>query len=93
MAGELTTEKLPTNDKEFSDYYIKKMSMYIDNSKNYVQIAMASLLVPITFYKQLLSKDDPNPFKLDCFLIWCWVFLLISIASGLFYQYFAIKRI
>jgi hypothetical protein len=84
---------LPTIEKDFSGYYINKMSMYIDNAKLYIQIAMASLVLPITFYKQLLGKSDDEPFELDCFLVTSWAALLLSIGFGLFYQYFAIKRV
>ena len=86
-------EELPEINAEFSDYYIKKMTMYSETIKTYIQIAMATLVVPITFYKQLLGLKDDDPVILDNWLICSWIVLLLSIGLGLFYQYFAIKRI
>jgi hypothetical protein len=84
---------LPIIDKDFSDYYLKKMAMYSENAKSYIQISMACLVVPITFYRQFLGKNPNDKIELDTWLIFSWIFLLLSIGLGLLYQYFAIKRV
>jgi hypothetical protein len=86
-------ESSPKIDKEFSDYYIKKMTMYIDNAKSYIQIATGSLIIPITFHKQLLGQKDSTPFMPDNYLVCSWFAFAIAIGSGLFYQYLAVKRV
>jgi hypothetical protein len=78
-----------------SDEYKQIVSMFSDNAKTYTQVSTAALLLPITFIRQVIGVTQEQPIKayLDWVLISSWLLFLIAIASGLLYQYIAVKLI
>jgi hypothetical protein len=78
-----------------SDEYKQIMSMFSENAKTYTQVAIAALLLPITFIRQVIGVAQNEPIKayLDWVLVSSWLLFLVAIASGLLYQYIAVKRI
>jgi hypothetical protein len=80
------------NGKHMQDYYFKKFGMYIDNAKIYIQISVGALILPITFIRQLTGNDH-SPIQLDFFMKWSWASFLVSIASGLLYQWLAVRKV
>ncbi len=78
-----------------TDEYKLLMSMFSDNAKTYTQVAIAALLLPITFIRQVIGVAQNEPIEpyLNWVLITSWLLFLIAIASGLLYQYIAVKLI
>ena len=78
-----------------SDDYKQIMSMFSDNAKTYTQVAIAALLLPITFIRQVIGVAPNAPIEphLNWVLISSWLLFLIAIASGLLYQYIAVKLV
>ena len=72
-----------------SDEYKQIMSMFSENAKTYTQVAIAALLLPITFIRQVIGVAQNEPIKayLDWVLVSSWLLFLIAIASGLLYQF------
>jgi hypothetical protein len=83
----------PKIDKEFSEYYFRKMEMYSANAKNYIQISVGALFLPIIFSRQLLGIPDGTPMEVGLLLMFSWISFLVAIGAGLAYQYFSVKRI
>jgi energy-coupling factor transporter transmembrane protein EcfT len=75
--------------------YKQIMSMFSDNAKTYTQVSIAALILPITFIRQVLGVTAEKPIKdyLSWPLIASWLIFLIAIASGLLYQYIAVKLV
>lgn len=69
----------------------KIMELFIDNAKTYVQLSAGALVLSITFLHEIvgIAKDAKVP--TDRWLIISWIFLLITILCGAFYQYLAVK--
>jgi hypothetical protein len=78
-----------------SDEYKQIVSMFSDNAKTYTQVAIAALLLPITFIRQVIGVPPTEAIgpHLNWVLKSSWLLLLIAIASGLLYQYIAVKLI
>lgn len=79
---------------EKSDF-VQMMKGYSEVQKTYTQYAVASLVLPITFLRDLLGipKDEALQPFLNYWLWLGWVGLLVCIAASLAYQTVAAKRI
>lgn len=79
---------------EKSDF-ILIMKGYSEVQKTYTQYAVASLLLPITFLRDLLGipKDAALQAYLNYWLWLGWAGLLVCIASSMAYQTVAARRI
>lgn len=77
------------------DEYKQIISMFSENAKTYTQTSMAALILPITFIRQVLGVTAEKPIKdyLSWPLVSSWLLFLIAIASGLLYQYIAVKLV
>jgi hypothetical protein len=75
--------------------YKQIMSMFSDNAKTYTQVSIGALILPITFIRQVLGVTAEKPIKenFSWLLISSWLLFLIAIASGLLYQYIAVKLV
>lgn len=75
------------------DAEVKKL--FSENSKTYLQTALAGLGLPIIFIRQLLGVPEQVGVagKIDGFLIASWTVLLISAGAGLLYQWLVIHMI
>lgn len=75
--------------------YVTMMNGYIDTAKGVIQLATASLVLPILFLREIVGVTEGKP--LDAFVNFylksSWLLLLVSIGLGLFYQSRASNRI
>ena len=78
-----------------NDEFRQLLTLFSDNAKTYTQISTAALILPIIFIRQVLGIEPSQSIKenLDWALVISWIFFLLAIAAGLFYQYVAVKRI
>lgn len=68
----------------------KVMSMFSDNAKTYIQLSGAALALTLTFAHEILHiPKDQN--VADGWMIAMWACFLLTIVSGAFYQYLAVK--
>lgn len=72
----------------FSD--IQKL--FIDNAKTYVQLSSGALVLSIAFIHDVLGVRRDQPIPRDWWLVASWVFFLLSIMAGSFYQYSLAKH-
>jgi hypothetical protein len=75
--------------------YVQMMKGYAEVSKTYVQLAVGSLVLPLTFIRDVLGVKSGEALKpfINGYL-WCgWLMLLTCIATGLIYQVVAARRI
>lgn len=77
------------------DDYVQMMKAYAEVSKTYVQLAVGSLVLPLTFIKDLLNVKQGSPLQplINNYLLWGWGMLLVCIATGMLYQVIAARRI
>lgn len=75
--------------------FVQMMKVYSEVQRTYTQYAVASLVLPLTFIRDLLgvAKDAALQPYLNYGLWVGWIGLLICIASSLAYQTVAAKRI
>ena len=75
--------------------FVQMMKGYSEVQKTYTQYAVASLLLPITFLRDLLGipKEAALQPYLNCWLWVGWVGLIVCIASSMAYQTVAARRI
>lgn len=78
-----------------NDNYMSMMKGYIDTTKGVMQLALASLMLPIFFLRQIVgvSKGESLAAHINFTLIGSWLLLLISVGLGLIYQFIASNRI
>ena len=76
------------HDREYS-FRIRKW--YADSAKTFTQTAVAALVLPIVFAKQVLGQPESGPARLDALMLGSWCFFLMSIAAGLLFQWLAPK--
>jgi hypothetical protein len=71
------------------------MKAYCDTAKSYVQIASAGLAAPLVFTQTLLGKNAAEAglgaTGVPRSLVAAWSLFLITVASGLIYQWLAIR--
>lgn len=68
----------------------KVMAMFSDNAKTYIQISGAALALTLTFSDKILHIP-PTGNIADIWMILVWGCFLLTIISGAFYQYLAVK--
>lgn len=75
--------------------FVQMMKGYSEVQKTYTQYAVASLLLPITFLRDLLGipKEAALQPYLNCWLWLGWVGLIVCVASSMAYQTVAARRI
>lgn len=75
--------------------YILMMTEYRSMIKYITQIAVASLILPIIFFKDIIGVKDDIPIVngLNCQIIFSWISLFISIGCGIWYQDIATRKI
>lgn len=75
--------------------FVQMMKGYSEVQKSYTQYAVASLVLPLTFIRDLLGVPKETALQpyLNYWLWIGWVGLLVCIASSLVYQTVAAKRI
>lgn len=80
---------------EKQENYVTVMTSYRETIKSIVQLSVASLVLPVTFIRDILGIKSNEPIieHIHWLLILSWVFLLISLGTGLYYQLVAAKRI
>lgn len=66
------------------------MAMFCDNAKTYIQLSGAALALTLTFAREILHVP-PGQNIADRFMIVMWACFLVTIISGAFYQYLAVK--
>lgn len=71
---------LPESEKA---HYAEIIKAYIDTAKGFTQLSAAVLLLPITFFRQLLAFDPSKPVKVDALLVLTWLSFLLAIGFGL----------
>lgn len=69
----------------------KIMELFIDNAKTYVQLSVGALVLSITFQHEIVGVATGKQIATEPWLISSWVFFLITILCGAFYQYLAVK--
>lgn len=79
--SQITTEKL---DGEY-----RNVGLFIDNAKTYIQVATGALLLSVAF-SEGLTGEEAIPLG-SAFLWVSWLGWLITILSGVTYQYCAAK--
>jgi|SRR6516164_6668445 hypothetical protein len=85
-----TFEPLTGDDKTC---LIEAMKSYSDTAKTFTQLAVAALVLPIVFARQILAVDNNKPLTADPVLLLTWLFFLLAIGFGLLYQYLAVKHL
>jgi len=87
MGGTPTT--IDNND------YMSMMKGYIDIAKGVMPLAVASLMLPIFFLRQIVGVNEGESLSthINYLLICSWVLLLVSVCLGLIYQFIASNRI
>ena len=75
--------------------FIQMMRGYSDVQKTYTQYAVGSLVLPLTFLRELLGipKDTPIEPYINYFLWVGWIGLLTCVGTSLAYQTVAARRI
>ena len=68
----------------------KIMSMFSDNAKTYIQLSGAALALTLTFAHEILRIPKDQKVA-DVWMILMWSCFLLTIISGAFYQYRAVK--
>ncbi len=66
------------------------MKMYSDNARTYIQLSSAALALTVTFVREILRVPSTNGIA-NRWLIGMWTCFLLSILTGAFYQYLAVK--
>ena len=69
----------------------KVMELYTENAKTYVQLSVGALVLSITFLHEVLGIPKEQRVQTDWWLILSWVSLLVTVITGAFYQYLAVK--
>jgi len=67
------------------------MSLFIDNAKTFVNLSTGALVLTVAFARDILGVPREKALPRDIWLIASWVFFLITIIMGSFYQYSAAK--
>jgi hypothetical protein len=76
------------------DDYARMMNGFSEVTKTYVQLAVAALVLPLTFIRDILGvATGPLQADLNIFLFAGWGMLLLSIGAGMLYQVIAARRI
>ena len=75
--------------------YKQIINMFSEKAKTYTQVSIAGLILPINFIRQVLGVTQEKAIKeyLTWPLVLSWLLFLIAIATGLLYQYIAVKLI
>src|SRR5438552_3672538 len=85
-----TESKNDTSNSE-RDFHLKKMSLYIDNAKSYIQISVGALILPAALIHQVKGSDGTVP------IMWSleisWLLFFFAIGFGLWYQYYAVRHV
>lgn len=66
------------------------LSLYIDSSKNYIQLATGLLAATIVFSEKIVQSD---PLERSGLLIASWISLFSAVGLGSIYPYLAIKML
>jgi hypothetical protein len=85
----------PLGDEEFKAK-LEMTKAFCDTAKSYVQVSSAGLAVPLLFKEAMLGKTRSEIGLLGSVpwtLISSWVLFLVSIASGLVYQWLSMRRL
>jgi len=69
------------------------MTLFIDNSKTYIQLSTGALVLTTAFVRNILGVQKDKPIPRDWWLMASWVFFLLTIMAGSFYQYTAARRL
>lgn len=80
-----TSERNATFDRQE-----KIMGMYSDNAKTYIQLSGAALFLTLTFADRILHIPA-NASIANGWTITVWCCFLLTIISGAFYQFLAVK--
>lgn len=67
----------------------RTVTLFIDNAKTYIQLSTGALVLSVTFLQGLAGTKDSIP--MDPFIIAPWGFWLLTILSGVTYQYCVVK--
>ena len=78
----------PRDSKGLEGEY-RTVSLFIDNAKTYIQLSTGALVLSVTFLQGLVGTKDSLP--IDPFMIAPWAFWLLTILSGVTYQYCVVK--
>ncbi len=78
-------QELSDEDKKFN---LELMKSYSDTAKIFTQLAVAALVLPVVFARQILAIDPRQSLTPDAppLLILIWIFFLLAIGLGLLYQ-------
>ena len=79
----------PSNNSKGLEGEYRIVSLFIDNAKTYIQLSTGALLLSVTFLQGLTGTKDIIP--IDAFIIAPWVCWLLTILSGVTYQYCVVK--
>jgi len=67
----------------------RTVSLFIDNAKTYIQLSTGALVLSVTFLQGLVGAKDSIP--IDPLMIAPWALWLVTILSGVTYQYCVVK--
>jgi hypothetical protein len=82
-------------DKEEFEARLELTKAFGDTAKSYIQISSAALALPLLFTQAVLGKDiaDHGLGSNSWSLVTAWLCFLMSIAFGLTYQWFSVRRL
>ena len=79
----------PDSEADFKDQQTI-MKMFCDNAKTYIQLSGPALALTLTFAREILHVPA-NQSIADIWMILMWSCFLLTVISGAFYQYLAVK--
>lgn len=86
---------------EYGEFFKARLEVtkaYSEAAKNFIQLSSAALALPLVFTQTILGKDvaDKGLHGLDrlssCLLVAAWLSFLITILSGVLYQWLVTRR-
>jgi len=83
-----TFNALTDDDKKL---FLETMKSYSDTAKSFTQLAVAALVLPIVFARQIFAVKTDERVPVDWFLLLIWSPFLLATGLGLLYQYLAVK--
>ena len=81
------------DEKSEKETYIRVMTEYRSVLKYITQMALSALILPTFFLEDLLKNDGKILNSSNSLILISWFLLLVSIGSGIYYQYIATKKI
>jgi hypothetical protein len=90
---------LSPDEKQHIDFLERILARFSENARAYVQMALAALVLPTVFLRQIVGAPAGKSFweqvGLPASIAFgaAWLLLFVAVGAGLLYQYLAVKLV